>query len=171
MHGYIYRREAHLDYTRNVRIGHIRKSDIISVDKGKTRVVILEVKRVSKPFGILIYEAEDTTVLARMLLIHKRRFEIKTYIVVFSLSNRYEKLLITAQYPKSYRGLCEIKAIVEHVVYLIIIYAVKNVARHNTVALCQGARFNTGYFYHNAFTFLLDKSESGLFAFAYLYAQ
>jgi hypothetical protein len=64
MYRNIDRRKTHFHDTSNILVGHIRESYIITVNKRQTRIVVLKIERFTQALRILVYEAENATVLA-----------------------------------------------------------------------------------------------------------
>ena len=102
MHRHVYGRKTHLYDTLYVLVGHIGKGYVIAVDKGQTRVVVLEVDRLSHSLWILVDKAKYTAVLTGMLFIHKRRFKDESDILVLILFYLKGMALSAALYPYFY---------------------------------------------------------------------
>ena len=117
MHRNIYRLHTHFYYSVNVLLTHIRKSDVIAVNEGETRVVILKIKRLTKSLWVLVNKAKNTLVCARMLFIHERCFKIKAYVVVLALFDAYRIFLSITGKSDFNLTLGKIKTVVKHVVY------------------------------------------------------
>jgi hypothetical protein len=127
---------VHADDAVNVGVSQIGQCDVVAMQEGQTGIVILKVKRLTKSLGILIDEAKYASVLAGVLFIHKRSFKIQTNIIIFAFFYAYPIFLAIAKKSQGHFPLSKIKAVVENVVYFIVIYMSKHVARYDAALAC-----------------------------------
>ena len=140
----------HFDDAVNVLVGEVRQRDIAALQKGKARVVVLEVDRFAHALGVLVDEAEDTVIAAGSLFVHERGCKSKPGILVFLLADQNRLLLTLSKKAHIQVLFGDCKAIVQYVVNHGIIDRVQAVA-------CPDARFvgrrsggDFGNFNHNA---------------------
>ena len=95
----------------------------------KPRIIVLEIQRLTHSFWKLVDKAEYAFILARVLFIHKRCLEIKTYVVVFLLFYLKFFLLSVTENEQRNALTCKIKSVIEHVVYLVFVDRNEHVAR------------------------------------------
>ena len=91
---YIYRGQSVFDDLFQMLFFEISKRDIVALQKGQSRIIILKVYGVSHPRSILIYETEYAFVGARAVIIHKTVVKHKADIVIHILFYAYVKRLV-----------------------------------------------------------------------------
>ena len=80
-------REMVLDNSVDIVVIHIGQRNIISLEKGKSGIIILKVERVTHSWRHLIDKAENTAVAAGTVLVHKAVLKSHTEILLIVLLN------------------------------------------------------------------------------------
>ena len=148
----VHGRHFHIYYSLYILFAQICKRYIVSLQKRKSGIVILEVYAFSHSARVLVYKAKYAVVCTAPFLVHKIGGKIKTYIVVLALFYLYGKLLLAATQRKSKILFAHIKTIVKHVRNSLAAYA------HESVA-CGYSRFFGGRTFFNARYFNHKKSS------------
>ena len=81
---HIDRRKVIFDHTFNIFLTHIRQCNIISLQKRKPGIIILEIQCFSHAWRHLIDKAEHTVIAAGTVIIHQAilEFDSKIFIVI-----------------------------------------------------------------------------------------
>ena len=122
----------HLDNAVYLTFLQIRQRYIVSKQERQTRIIILEVKAFSHPFGQLVDKAENTSVGTRMLLVHQICFKFQPDGFILSFSNLngpfFPNLILQNNRQMPVRL---IKPIIQNITYLIAIDRDKGFPRLN----------------------------------------
>jgi len=132
-----------LDNALNLTVRQVGHRDIIAIQKGKTFIVILKVKRFPHTRGQLVNKTEHAMVSTTVLFITKVCFEIAAERLIFPFFNRNLLLctiLADRQSEMRRRG---IELIVQCIVQGVTINGQQRTARFQAQTLCGGMFINT----------------------------
>jgi hypothetical protein len=116
MYRNVYRRDVHLNDALNLSFTDVCERNVISVQEGKARVIVLEIAGFAHPGGILVDEAKDAFILAGLLFIHQRSCKFKPYFeIVFFLSEAEIFCFSVAQNSQLDLFFAKVKTVVENI--------------------------------------------------------
>ena len=121
--------ELHLNNSVNILLHKICKGDIVSLQKGKSSVIVLEIKGLAHIRGHLVDKAEHAFIAAAQLFIHQERFKFKPQIVIFVLREFENNVLIPSFKGKRHHAFRRIIHIIKHIGNFMSVYGYKNVSR------------------------------------------
>ena len=143
-------RHVHFDDTVNVLVCEVRQRDIAALQKGKARVVVLEIDRFAHTLGILVDEAEDAVITAGTLFVHERGRKAEPRILILLLADQDKLRLAVAVKAHIQVLFGDRKAIVQNIVNDGIIDRIQAVTRTDARFRSRRTGGYFGDFDHNA---------------------
>ena len=142
---HIDRRKVIFDHTFNIFLTHIRQCNIISLQKRKPGIIILEIQCFSHAWRHLIDKAEHTVIAAGTVIIHQAilEFDSKIFIVIL-LNFKFPEFTIGFFYQKFYIFIIHEITIVKDILHQLVIDLCQYISRFQFQFLTDTSWKNPG---------------------------
>ena len=147
MHGYIDRCQMEPDDPVDILFRHIGKRNVISLQEGKSGIIILKIQSFPHSLWHLVNKTEHTLVMAGMVFIHQTVFKHKSDILRIILLNLQLPFFATCfPYQKHNIFFLDQKLIIKYIFDFFSVYSQQKITGFNLHFLTNAARFYFFYF-------------------------
>ena len=139
-------RHMHFDDALDIMVGQVGQRDIAALQKGKARIVVLEIDRVAHSLRVLVDEAEDAVIAAGTLFVHEGGGKAEPRIVILALFQQKGTFLALPHDLDIQQAVRHGVAVVQHIGNHGAVNGNQAVARPDPRFLCRRAGGDFSYF-------------------------